>query len=680
MPIITATNSGSGLDVRNLVDQLVAAEGGPVSSRLDKKEVKIQQGLTAIGSFKGALIDFQSSLAPLRKVDAFRAINVTSSNEDVFTVSAEDNAAVGSYELDISQLAQSQKLKSETFASELENIGSGSITIEFGEVNIASNSFDLNTAIPAQHIDIDADNSSLRGIQLAINAANVGAKASIINDGSGYRLILNVEKSGTENSLRVSIEDSDKSNTDSLGLSIFAYNPVAVAVNEDDIAQGKNLEVVAEAKNAIFSIDGISISNADNTISDNIPGITLELKKITTENIESFKVEKETSAIKKSIESFVANYNELIGTANSLTGYNADTQQAGPLSGDTSIRGVINQTRRLLSSSYNDINKHLTSLSTIGIDSHLDGTLKVDTFKLDAALAKYPNEISHLFSAAVSSSDPRIKVISDKVPKINGVFNMSIEEVPNNGFYVGEKLRQYPDEITEFARSFSMAIDGTTTSELKLLPREFASGKEFATELQRVINNDVYLQREDKSVSVEYINNALKITSNSVGSQSSVEVKSMSRYLYFLAGMPVGLGEKGSDLTAKIGTSTITGKGTKLNLEGDLNGIVLDVSGSSTGKRGDLIITNGIASTLDNLMKSFLADDGLIDTRLDGYNARIKSIDKQRGDLVRKLEVSEARYLKQFLNLDAMMGRMRSTSKFLSQKFAQLPGPRITKN
>ena len=58
MPTINAANSGTGLDVRGLVDQLVASEGGPVSSRLDRKEVNIQEGLTAIGSFKGALLDF----------------------------------------------------------------------------------------------------------------------------------------------------------------------------------------------------------------------------------------------------------------------------------------------------------------------------------------------------------------------------------------------------------------------------------------------------------------------------------------------------------------------------------------------------------------------------------------------------------------------------------------------
>lgn len=676
MPTITATNSGSGLDVRNLVDQLVAAEGSPITARLDNKEVKVQEGLSGIGSFKGALIDFQSTLAPLRKDDAFKAISATSSNEEKFTIVAEDHAAIGSYEIEISQLAQSQKLKSQSFESEFDNIGSGTLVIEFGEANNVTNSFEVNTDIPSKRIVIEQDNSSLRDIQLAINAAAAGVSASIINDGGGNRLIFNSEKTGTENSLRISVIDDDTGNKDLLGLSVLSYDPMAVADEEGGSASGKNLEVVADAKNALFSIDGISISNGQNSIKDNIPGITIDLKKTTDDGFETFKIEKESGVIKQSIESFVAGYNEMVSIANSLTGFDAETAQAGPLSGDASIRGIMNQIRRLSSSSFNDINEHLTSLSSIGISSNLDGTLATDKFKLDEALSNYPDEVGHLFAAAVSTSDPRIKVVSDKVPAVNNIYNLTIEEIPTSGYYLGEKLDRYPDEISGVPRHFSLAVDGTTTNELKLLPQRFDSGSDFAAELQRVINQDEYLQRDEKSVSVEYVDNALKITSNTVGSNSSVEMRSMSRYLYFLAGMPMGKGPQGTDLVADVGGSKVIGKEDKLVLDGELSGVVLEVSGNNVGERGELTVTNGIAAILDELTESFLADNGLIDSRIDGYNSRIKDINKQRSDLVRKLEVSEQRYLKQFSNLDAMLGKMRSTSNFLDEKLSALPGAR----
>lgn len=675
MPTITATNSGSGLDVRNLVDQLVAAEGGPVTSRLDRKEVNIQEGLTAIGSFKGALLDFQASLAPLRNANAFKAINATSSNEEKFTVSAQDNAVTGSYEIEISQLAQSQKLKSQSFDSEFDAIGSGTINVEFGSINSNDNTFNLNGKIPTQRIKIDSGNSSLRGIQQSINEANVGVRASVINDGSGYRLIINSEKSGVENSLRISISDDDENNQDTNGLSILSYDPVARA-DIDGVVQGKNLEVAAQAKNALFSIDGISISSSNNETKNTIPGITLNLKKVTEDGFESFKIEKETSAIKLSIESFVASYNELMSNVTRLTGFDSELGQAGPLSGDPAIRGITEQIRRRLSTSFNGINENLTALSSIGVDSSRDGLLNLDSHKLDVALENDADEIAHLFAAAVSTSDSKIKVTSKKIPATDGVFNITINQAPSSGVITGKTLLHYPDNIFDIPEKITFIIDNTTTSEIKLLPRSFESGNEFATELERKINDDVNLRRNDKSVTVSFINNTLNITSNSVGLVSDVEVKSISQALSSLTGISAGKGSKGKDLMAKVNGYDINGDGTKLKLEGVLSGVVLEVSGNKTGSRGDVTVTNGIASILDDLATSFLAENGLLDARIDGYNSKIKSIDKQRSDLVRKLEVSEERYLKQFSNLDAMLGKMRSTSNFLAQKLSTLPGAR----
>jgi len=681
MPTINATNSGSGLDVRNLVDQLVAAEGGPVTSRLDRKEVSIQQGLTAIGTFKGALLDFQSSLAPLRNSNAFNSINAISSNEEKFTVVADDNAVTGSYDIEISQLAQSQKLKSQTFESEFDAIGSGTISIEFGTVNVANNSFDVNSKIPPQRIEIEEENNSLRGIQQTINQADAGVRASIINDGEGYRLIINAEKSGLENSLRISVTDDDLNATDMLGLSQLAYEPTPASGNNIDstIEVGQNLEETAQARDALFSIDGISISSSQNEVSNTIPGITLNLKKVTADSFESFSIEKETSGVKQSIQSFVTSYNELMTAVSTLTSFDAETGQAGPLSGDASIRGIVDQIRRRLSTSFNGINENLSSLSNIGIDSSRDGTLTLDEFKLDNALSAHADEIAHLFSAATSTSDAKIRVVSDKTPSVNGVFNITISQTPSSGSLTGQIATNFPASISDVPEKISLSVDKVTTGEIKILPRSFESGNEFAAELERVINLDDALTRNGISVSVNYINNALKITSNSVGLDSSVEVKTIGQQLSAISGLFVSQGEQGRDLKGNVNGYDLVGDGNKLALEGTLSGVVLDVSGKQVGNRGELVVTNGIAAILDDLTNSFLESKGLLDARIDGYNSKIKDIEKQRSDLVRKLEVSEQRYLKQFSNLDAMLGKMRSTSNFLAEKLSTLPGAAKTK-
>ncbi len=673
MPTITPTSSGSGLDVRGLVDQLVAAEAGPVTSRLDRKEVNIQEGLTAIATFKGALLDFQASLTPLRKADAFKSIKATSSNEDKLLVIADENAIPGSYNIDISQLASSQKLKSQSFESEFDPIGTGTISIEFGKNNTTTNSFDVNAKIPLQRIVIDEESNSLRGIQEAINQSNIGVRANIINDGTGYLLVLNAEETGAENSMRISIADNDGNDNDVKGLSAFAYNSVSTDAGGNANTRAMNLEETSSARDAIVSIDGINISSARNEIKNSIPGVSLTINQLTNDNIESFVVEKDISGIKESIKTFVSSYNELINTVSTLTGFDQETGQSGPLSGDSSIRGIVEQIRQRLGTSFNGINENLGSHSSIGIDTSRDGTLTLDEVKLEHVLQRHENEIIHLFSAAATSSDKNIRVSSEKVPAINGVYEINITQAPTSGKYIGQASAFFPLTIDDLTSSIALTVDNVTTGNLRLPQRTYFSGEEFASELQRVINQDSELRRNNISLTVSFENNAIEIKSDTVGNTSSVAVSSISNNLAAATGIFVGQGSHGMALKGRINNSEINGTGTKLKLDGELEGIVLDVQGKQTGNRGTLVVTNGIAARLDELTESYLASTGLLEGRIDGFNTRIKDIEKQREDLVRKLGVSEERYLKQFSNLDAMLGKMRSTSNFLAEKLSTAP-------
>ena len=68
-----------------------------------------------------------------------------------------------------------------------------------------------------------------------------------------------------------------------------------------------------------------------------------------------------------------------------------------------------------------------------------------------------------------------------------------------------------------------------------------------------------------------------------------------------------------------------------------------------------------------------LENDSLLDGRMDGINASIKSIGTQREALARRLEGIEKRYRAQFTALDTMMASMTKTSNFLTQQLANLP-------
>ena len=107
----------------------------------------------------------------------------------------------------------------------------------------------------------------------AINAANIGVSATIINDGTSNRLVLTSKDSGAANSLKITATDADGTNSDATGLSQLAYDPSSGA------GAGKNMTQVQAAQDAKLRIDGIDISKPSNTITDAIEGVTLNLLK-----------------------------------------------------------------------------------------------------------------------------------------------------------------------------------------------------------------------------------------------------------------------------------------------------------------------------------------------------------------------------------------------------------------
>src|SRR5690606_17284906 len=186
---ISSPGIGSNLDVNGIVTQLMALERRPLQA-LDRKEASFQAQLSAFGSLKGALTTFQTAVKSLNDIDRFQAYKATIGDSSVATVGAANSAVPGSYSLEITQLAQAQKLVTAGQASASSAIGSGTITFELG--TISGGTFDAATGkytdatfaadgAGSKTVTIGATNNTLSGIRDAINAAKIGVTASIVN-------------------------------------------------------------------------------------------------------------------------------------------------------------------------------------------------------------------------------------------------------------------------------------------------------------------------------------------------------------------------------------------------------------------------------------------------------------------------------------------------------------------
>ncbi len=246
-------------------------------------------------------------------------------------------------------LAQAQSLVSTGQVKQDAAIGTGTIHIDFGA--ITGGTLDTNTASPTYgkysgagytantgstgfDIKIDSSNNTLQGVRDAINKANAGVTASIINDGSGapYRLVLNSNNTGATNSMRISVTSSDGTSA----LSDLVAN---------DPAGTQNMQQTVTAQNAALTVNNIAIQSPSNQVSGAVQGVTLSLAQTGTSNIV---VQRDTASIQNGVQAFVTAYNNLQKAASSLSAYDPSTQTASPLTGDGVLRVIQSQIRGVL--------------------------------------------------------------------------------------------------------------------------------------------------------------------------------------------------------------------------------------------------------------------------------------------------------------------------------------------
>jgi flagellar hook-associated protein 2 len=381
------TGIGSGIDIDSIVKSMVAAERAPKETQLANLEKKTTTQITAIGALKSAISEFQSALGGLNKPELFQARSATSSKADQVAVTASIKAGAGSYQIEVKELAASSKValaavKNTTDAPA--SFGAGSLEISLG----IDGSFSVT---------VDESNNTLAGIRDAINkqGADKGVTATIVTDDEGARLVLSSSKTGADRDITVTATPGGALSEGQQSLSVLAFDGVE---KPDEVAGPR---ILAKAQSAIISVDGLTITSATNTIEGAIEGVTLDLKAKTAANEPlTINVAEDKGGVKKQVQSFVDAYNKLIGVINAQTKVTSvgdgKTPVTGALVGDATARALLGTIRNELVNVQGD--GALRALSDIGITTQRDGTLGIDSAKLDKAMADNFNDLPGLFT------------------------------------------------------------------------------------------------------------------------------------------------------------------------------------------------------------------------------------------------------------------------------------------
>jgi flagellar hook-associated protein 2 len=327
----------------------------------------------------------QSAATALKDPAGLSGFTTTPGNTSLFAASASSTAASGSYNITVSQLAQSQKLKSTAFATKTEAIGVGTLHLRVGSA-------------AAKDITITATDN-IENVATAINNAKAGVQASVVFDGTSYFLTLSAEATGADNVVNLTTTDGDGNNTDTAGLSRLVY----------DAGVTQNLTQTQAPLNALLEVDGVTgISRSSNTISDVISGVTLTLKSAPAApgNASTLGVSRDNGVLRGKIDAFIKAYNGVMNYFKEQQRFDTKTNKAGALLGDGTASLIRRKLSGLIDASVPGMQADFRRLSDLGIQTNAQGQLEIkDSAKLDKAIASNFEEVVDFFTQTTAGSE-----------------------------------------------------------------------------------------------------------------------------------------------------------------------------------------------------------------------------------------------------------------------------------
>ncbi len=410
MSSISFGGLATGLDTGAIIRQLMLLEARPLQ-RLEQQRADTARKQTTIGAFESKLKTLADRFKDLKDSDELKLFTGNSTDEDVLNISAEGGAVPGAFAIDVIKLAEA-----ESHSYQQSFTDTDTTTFSGGTVDIT---VDGNTT----NITVDATDT-LNSLRDKINASDSGVRASIINDGTNYQLVIASEKTGTDN----------------------AFSIVSSGFSGDDPFANDNLLNAAE--NAVFTIDNLSITSQSNDVEDVVEGVTFELKSAGTANVS---IDYDRSGIADKIEDVLDAYNDVMSF---IKGQN-DRQ-------DVSLRAIESALKGGVQTGLDSNDFDFTALSQVGITTDAAGKLKLDRSKLDDAIDGDFNSLTELFAGKEDESATGIAHVFDRLfygdpdagnqdPSSAGILS------PGNGMLQARKdtlasrLRDYDNRIATAA-------------------------------------------------------------------------------------------------------------------------------------------------------------------------------------------------------------------------------------
>ena len=237
---------------------------------------------------------------------------------------------------------------------------------------------------------------------------------------------------------RISIRDLQAGDS-RLTLTIAANNEGGGSLNLGVLARtttgtdARSAELQA-GQNAIFNVNGITLSRSTNTVTDAVQGVTLSLLEAEAGQLVNINVDKDdTSTLRNNIQSFVDEFNSIMDLISEQSAFDEDSQQSGPLTGDSTLISIQTELRSVVSSQIEGLAEGLNALVLVGISFDRSGRLNIDEDRLTTALNDNLEDVRKLFVAEGNTNNDNVAFISTNTRTNAGNYAVEVTQGATKG-------------------------------------------------------------------------------------------------------------------------------------------------------------------------------------------------------------------------------------------------------
>ncbi|MEL7190025.1 MAG: flagellar filament capping protein FliD [Pseudomonadota bacterium] len=383
--IISALGAGSGVNFVQLAGDIADATYAAQRINISNRNETLEARISAASNLRNILTELSSALGDrIRNGDVSRQGSVDDPGVASVSVPA-GTTPTGTYSLEVSQLAQSQTLVSQSFAAPDDLVGEGSLTIRFGTVAGASFTEDVDQ--PQLDITVEATDT-LETLAAKITAQSDDALDAYVVQGTNGAQLVVKGREGDVNGFTLEGVSAGGGPAGAPGdLTYLSWQPSTDAG-----------ELRQTAQDAVFELDTVEIRSASNTVTGLPEGMTLQLEATNIGTPTTISFDTDNSAISDVVTDLVAALNDVARVVSEDAAAQGGTLGSDP--GARALRADLRNLTREIVMPNADPDEPST-LADLGIRVTADGTFELDAERLNQTLSENPEATAAMFTTGV---------------------------------------------------------------------------------------------------------------------------------------------------------------------------------------------------------------------------------------------------------------------------------------